>query len=86
MLSRCSVRIDPLVDVFLRYLWGEVNPRSFYSAILTSTRQHKIYICVKIAFFPRCSDFKLEDKLMEAEYCGFLKIFALIWFCLGFVS
>ena len=35
VFSRCSVRIVPFVDVFLMYLWGEVNSISSYSSILT---------------------------------------------------
>ena len=35
MFSRCSVRVFPFVDVFLMYLYGELNTASSYSAILT---------------------------------------------------
>ena len=36
VFSRFSVRIVPFVDVFLMYLWEEVNSTSSYSTILTS--------------------------------------------------
>ena len=31
------MQIVPLADVFFMYLWGEVNARSSYSAILTAS-------------------------------------------------
>ena len=39
VFSRCSVKFIPFVDVFLIYLWGEVNFTSSYSAILTTPSQ-----------------------------------------------
>lgn len=35
VFRRWSVRTAPSADVFLVYLWGEADPASFYSAILT---------------------------------------------------
>lgn len=37
MFSRCSVRTVSFVDVFLMYLWGEINSMSYYSSTLTSS-------------------------------------------------
>ena len=39
-----SVQIFPLIVVFLMYLWGEVNPRSSYSAILISLNYYSFEI------------------------------------------
>ena len=35
ILSRCSMRMVPFVEVFLMHLWGAMNPTSSYSTVLT---------------------------------------------------
>ena len=40
------MRIVLLVDVFLMYLWEEVNPISFYSTVLTTLNS----LCLLIIF------------------------------------
>lgn len=49
VFNRCSLRIVPLVDAFLMYMWGEVNLRFSYSAILTTLPN--IFVLVALSFF-----------------------------------
>ena len=52
------MRIVPLVGIFLMYLWGEVNPRSSYSTLLTALSSLFV-LCVvsEIAFPPHVYTF-----------------------------
>lgn len=50
--SRHSVRIAPFLEVFLMYLWGQVNSISFYSAFLTPSPSQSHSVETLLVFMP----------------------------------